>query len=164
MTWLAHQLSVTLFLLGNSRAIYNMKLKECSNCHQMVYLWRSNPKLCKSCAMSQVKRPILSPSKQRSPSELIVSKVKIKSVSQRRLLALKEYRVVRDAYMRDHKICEHPECSSPSTELHHSKGRIGKLLTDPLYFKALCHSCHVWAELNVTEAKKIGLSTDRLST
>ena len=140
-----------------------MKLKECSQCHQMVYLWKSNPKLCKSCATSTSKRPILSPSKQRSPSEPILSKVKIKSVSQRRLLALKEYRVVRDAYMRDHKICEYPECNSPSTELHHSKGRIGKLLTDPLYFKALCHAHHEWAEKNPILAKELGLSVDRLS-
>jgi hypothetical protein len=141
-----------------------MKLKECSQCNQMVYLWKSNPKLCKGCATSQSKRPILSPSKQRSPSEPIVSKVKIKSVSDKRLLALKEYRVVRDAYMRDHKICEHPECSSPSTELHHSKGRIGKLLTDPLYFKALCHAHHEWAEKNPILAKELGLSVDRLSS
>jgi hypothetical protein len=140
-----------------------MKLKECSQCNQMVYLWKSNPKLCKGCATSQSKRPILSPSKQRSPDEPIVSKVKIKSVSDKRLLALRDYRVVRDAYMRDHKICEHPECSSPSTELHHSKGRIGKLLTDPLYFKALCNSCHSWAEKNPTLAKELGLSVDRLS-
>jgi hypothetical protein len=114
--------------------------------------------------MSQSKRPILSLSKQRSLGEPIVSKVKIKSVSDKRLLALKEYRVVRDAYMRDHKICEHPECNSPSTELHHSKGRIGKLLTDPLYFKALCHSCHFFIEQNPILAKELGLSVDRLSS
>jgi len=140
-----------------------MKLKECSQCHQMVYLWKSNPKLCRGCATSLSKRSILSPSKQRSPGEPIVSKVKIKSVSQRRLLALKEYRVVRDAYMSDHKICEHPECSNPSTELHHSKGRIGSLLTNPLYFKALCNSCHSWAEKNPILAKELGLSVDRLT-
>ena len=140
-----------------------MKLKECSNCHQMVYLWKSNPKLCKTCATSTSKRPILKLSKQRSPSEPIVSMVKIKSVSQRRLLALREYMVVRDAYMRDHKVCEHPECNSPSTELHHSKGRIGKLLTEPLYFKALCHAHHEWTEKNPILAKELGLSVDRLS-
>ena len=126
----------------------------------MVYLWKSNPKLCKTCATSTSKRPILKLSKQRSP---IVSMVKIKSVSQRRLLALREYRVVRDAYMRDHKVCEHPECNSPSTELHHSKSRIGKLLTEPLYFKALCHAHHEWTEKNPILAKELGLSVDRLS-
>jgi hypothetical protein len=134
-----------------------MKLKECSRCKKMIVLWKSSPKLCKSCWL-QIK-----PCKQRSPVEPIVSKPKIKSVSERRLLALKEYRVVRDAYMRDHKICEHPECSSPSTELHHSKGRIGKLLTNPLYFKALCNSCHFWVEKNPILAKELGLSVDRLT-
>lgn len=140
-----------------------MKLKECSNCHQMVYLWRSSPKLCKNCDQSLSKRPILKPSEQRSPSVPIVSMVKIKSVSDKRLIELKEYRVVRDAYMRDHKICEHPECSSPSTELHHRKGRIGKLLTDSRYFCALCHDHHEWAEKNPILAKELGLSVDRLS-
>lgn len=139
------------------------KPKECSNCKKITVLWRSNPKLCKDCAMSLGKRANLKPSEQRSPSEPIVSKVKIKSVSQGRLLALKEYRVLRDAYMRDHKVCEHPDCNAPSTELHHSKGRIGELLTNPFYFKALCHSCHVWTEKNPILAKELGLSVDRLS-
>lgn len=140
-----------------------MKLKECSKCHQMVYLWKSSPKLCKTCAQSLTKRPILKPSDQRSTSKPIVSKAKINNVSDNRLIELKEYRIVRDAYMRDHKICEHPECNSPSTELHHSKGRTGKLLTNPLYFKALCHSCHSWAEKNPILAKELGLSVDRLT-
>ncbi len=140
------------------------KPKECSNCKKITVLWKSNPKLCLTCSTYLSSQGILDSSpKQRSPTEPILSKVKIKSVSDKRLLELRDYRIVRDAYMRDHKICEHPECSNPSTELHHSKGRIGKLLTDPLYFKALCHSCHVWTELNVIEAKKIGLSIDRLS-
>jgi len=134
-----------------------MKLKECSGCKKMIVLWKSNPKLCKSCWLQ------MSSSKQPSLVEPMTSKAKIKSVSDKRLLALKEYRIVRDAYMRDHKICEFPECNSPSTELHHKKGRIGNLLTDGRYFCALCHDHHEWSEKNPILAKELGLSVDRLS-
>ena len=139
-----------------------MKLKECSQCNQMVYLWKSNPKLCKSCAMSQSKRPILSLSKQRSPSEPIVSKVKIKSVSDKRLLALKEYRVVRDAYMRDHKICEFPDCNECSTDLHHKKPRAYHLC-DVSIFMAVCRNHHTWIHDHDAESREMGLLMSGLS-
>jgi hypothetical protein len=138
------------------------KPKECSNCKKITVLWKSNPKLCKECSTYLKSQGNISSPKQRSPIISKVSKGKIKSVSDKMLVSLREYRLVRDVYMDEHTICEHPECSSPSTELHHQCGRIGELLTNPLYFKALCHSCHVWTELNPLEAKEIGLSLSRL--
>ena len=140
------------------------KPKECSNCKKITVLWVSNPRLCKTCSTYLKSKGILDSSpKQRS---LVLSKVssgKIKSVSDKMLVSLREYRKVRDVYMDEHTICEHPECSSPSTELHHKKGRIGKLLTDSRYFCALCHDHHEWSEKNPILAKELGLSVDRLS-
>jgi hypothetical protein len=139
------------------------KPKECSNCKKVTVLWKSNPKLCLTCSnLLKTKGNISSP-KPPSPSLGKVSKGKIKSVSDKMLDSLKEYRKVRDVYMDEHTICEHPECSSPSTELHHKKGRVGQLLTNNKYFCALCHSHHEWVEKNPILAKELGLSMDRLS-
>jgi hypothetical protein len=83
-------------------------------------------------------------------------------VSDKKLVELKEYRVVRDRYLADNKVCEHPDCKNPSEDLHHAKGRVGKLLTDVRYFKALCRKCHRWVEENPEQSKEIGLSLSRL--
>ena len=83
-------------------------------------------------------------------------------MSTKKLSELAEYRKVRDAYLKANKICEHPDCKSPSEDLHHAKGRVGALLTDVRYFKALCRKCHRWAEENPDQAKALGISLSRL--
>ena len=140
-----------------------MKLKECSECKVLGPLWKANPKLCKSCWLK------ISPSKQlKSKNDTPTRKPikssahRIKSVSDKKLIELKEYRVVRDGYLSANKICEHPECKNLSEDLHHAKGRVGSLLTDVRYFKALCRRCHRWVEDNPEEAKALGLSLSRL--
>jgi hypothetical protein len=139
------------------------KPKECSNCKKITVLWTSNPKLCKICSTYLKSQGNISSPKQRSTIIGKVSSGKIKSVSDKMLVSLREYRLVRDLYMDEYTICEHPECSSPSTELHHKKGRIGNLLTDSRYFCALCHDHHEWSEKNPILAKELGLSMDRLT-
>jgi hypothetical protein len=140
-----------------------MKLKTCSTCNKETYLWKSNPPSCKECWLK-----IKAQEQSSEPKSYIVSKTKqspayrIKSVSTKKLAELKEYRVVRDGYLDTHKLCEHPECSNPSEDLHHAKGRVGSLLTDVRYFKALCRKCHRWVEDNPEQAKALGLSLSRL--
>ena len=128
------------------------KLKECSECKSLVVLWKSNPKLCKACALKMGDTA----KKSKSPAK------RIKSVSTKKLSELAEYRNVRDAYLKANKICEHPDCNMPSEDLHHTRGRVGALLTDVKHFKALCRRCHRWVEENPTEAKSMGLSASRL--
>lgn len=115
-------------------------------------LWRSNPKLCKACALKMGDTA----KKTKSPAK------RIKSVSTKKLSELAEYRKVRDAYLNANKICQHPDCKNPSEDLHHAKGRVGALLTDVRYFKALCRKCHRWAEENPDQAKALGISLSRL--
>jgi hypothetical protein len=129
----------------------------------MTYLWKANPKLCKKCWLK------ISPSKPlKSKSGIPTSKTtkslahRIKSVSDKKLVELKQYRLLRDEYLATHKVCENPNCSNPSEDLHHAKGRVGGLLTDTRYFKALCRKCHRWVEENPTDAKSMGLSFSRL--
>jgi len=140
-----------------------MKLKECSECKVLGPLWKANPKLCKSCWLKISSSKQLK-SKNDTPTRKPIksSAYRIKSVSDKKLIELKEYRVVRDGYLSANKICEHPECKNLSEDLHHAKGRVGSLLTDVRYFKALCRRCHRWVEDNPDEAKAIGLSLSRL--
>jgi len=88
---------------------------------------------------------------------------RIKPISDKKLEELKEYRIVRDRYFKNNPVCEFPNCSSREITLHHAKGRIGSLLTDDRYFKSLCIYHHTYCEEHPTEAKRLGLSFDRLS-
>lgn len=110
----------------------------------------------------------ISPSKlPKSKSDTLVQKdtksrsYRIKSVSDKKLAELKEYRVVRDKYLKG-KVCEYPNCTNKDVELHHAKGRVGALLTDERYFKALCRGHHRLIEEQPSHAKELGLSFSRL--
>jgi hypothetical protein len=85
---------------------------------------------------------------------------KISPYSEKHLEKLKEYRIVRDQYMKMHPKCECngriPGCTGLSEDLHHAKGR-GQFLSDLRYFKALSRHCHVWVGENPLEAIGIGL-------
>lgn len=76
-----------------------------------------------------------------------------------------EYGKLRKAFLTENPMCQIrvAGCTGMAQEIHHKKGRIGKLLTDTAYFCATCNSCHHWAEMNPLEAKKRGVSISRLS-
>ena len=140
-----------------------MKLKTCSVCNKETYLWKSNPPSCKDCWLKiKAQGESSGPKSYKTPKKKESRSYRIKNVSDKKLVELKEYRVVRDRYLADNKVCEHPDCKNPSEDLHHAKGRVGKLLTDVRYFKALCRKCHRWVEENPEQSKEIGLSLSRL--
>lgn len=89
-------------------------------------------------------------------------KVKIKQVSDKRLKELAIYRKVRDKFLKDNPVCQYPNCNSTEVTCHHPEGRIGNNLIDASKFKSLCWPHHKWCEENSIEAKKLGLSADRL--
>ena len=66
---------------------------------------------------------------------------KIKSVSNKKLEELKQYRILRDEYMSNHTICEVKDCNRLAEDLHHSKNR-AYYLCDVSVFKAVCRLCH----------------------
>lgn len=96
-----------------------------------------------------------------------VSKVKkkpIKCISDKQKERLKQYRIVRDAYMKLHPVCQAQLdcCTQVATDLHHMKDRCGSNLTDTNYFKAVCRSCHTFITEHSDIAKELGLSFNRL--
>lgn len=136
-----------------------IKLKICDECLEEKVIWKNfeGNKYCLSC-WNRIK--------PKKPSTSLPKKSKIAKSSVKRKEQNKEYKLVRDDYMLAHPYCEGNIsfiCTGKATELHHAGGRVGNLLTDTRYFKALCHACHVWAELNPKEAKEMGLSVSRLN-
>ncbi len=86
----------------------------------------------------------------------------IAKFSEKKIMALKIYRKLRDQYFKDHPVCEFPLCKSTDITLHHAKGRIGELLTDITYFRSLCLKHHSYIEAHPSVAKSFGLSFNRL--
>lgn len=68
-----------------------------------------------------------------------------------------EYRRIRVKFLEDHPKCAvYPELDS--TEIHHMKGRIGKLLTDTRFFLAVSRQGHERIEMNPEWAIENGYS------
>lgn len=78
---------------------------------------------------------------------------------------MRDYSKVRKDFLLENPYCQAriPGCMIEATEVHHSKGRIGDLLTDTAHFVAICRSCHHYVEGHPTEAKEMGLSKSRLA-
>lgn len=94
------------------------------------------------------------------------TKKKIKPTSQKRAKENREYlNYSRPEYLLEHPICEInvPGCTIKADQIHHKKGRIGKLLNDKKYFCATCDNCHKWAENNPAAAREKGVSISRLN-
>lgn len=140
------------------------KLKECSFCKKPSLLWHSIPACCFNwkCKLSynEAKKE-----KELDADETPISKpkknYKINIVSEKRKTELAEYRKERKSYLSLHPICQ--VCNiSETTEIHHKKGKIGKLLYNPLYFLAVCRPCHNKIENNPEWSKENGYSLNRL--
>jgi hypothetical protein len=86
----------------------------------------------------------------------------IKKVSDKRKSENKEYTKLRKLFLTEYTICQVKGCKELPTEVHHKKGRIGKLLTDTRYFLGVCRECHNKIELEPLWAKENGYSLNRL--
>lgn len=53
--------------------------------------------------------------------------------------------------------CCVPGCLNAAMDLHHSRGRVGKLLLDERYWKPLCREHHVKAHEDIEWARGMGL-------
>jgi len=87
----------------------------------------------------------------------------MRKLSVKRAKQNREYLDLRKAYFYNNPLCEVKFCDNLATEIHHKKGRIGKLLTDTSNFLAVCRQCHQKIELNPIWAKEQGYSKSRLA-
>lgn len=125
------------------------KLSTCIECNQTRYIY--SRKMCQHCYWkSKPKKQIQKPTKQ------------IAKFSKKHLTSLREYRKVRDVYLKENPICQFPNCNQIASDLHHGAGRVGRFLTDTKYFKGLCRPHHQLIETSPDLAKSLGLSFSRL--
>ncbi|MEE9573011.1 MAG: hypothetical protein V3W20_08190 [Candidatus Neomarinimicrobiota bacterium] len=86
----------------------------------------------------------------------------IKPRSDKRAKQEREYLVVRAEYLEEHPKCEVCKVSD-STEAHHKRGRLGKLLIDKEFFLACCRPCHQNIELHSDWARENGYILNRFN-
>lgn len=67
---------------------------------------------------------------------------KLKPRSRKRQQQYDSYLPKRQAYLREHPICEIPGCCSPSSDIHHVAKRNGDRLLDEPRWLAVCRECH----------------------
>lgn len=77
------------------------------------------------------------------------TRYKIKPISDKLAKKHREYRPLRDKYMK------FKGCNKPSNDLHH-KARRGKNLCNVETFMAVCRTCHNWIEDNPTKSRELG--------
>jgi hypothetical protein len=87
--------------------------------------------------------------------------ISIKSV--KRMAEERLYLKKKKEYLTAHIRCEVKGCNKVGEQLHHRKGRIGKLLYDERYFMAVCNEHHRIIEDNPELAIKNGYSLKRLN-
>lgn len=118
--------------------------------------WQSG--ICEKCTaliqkgFSQKKR--FKPLKKNSELSYQIPKMSVKRKAQN-----DEYLKLRKEFLKVNTIC--PVTGEKATEIHHKKGREGKLLTDVNYFLAVSRKGHQQIELNPIWAKEKGFSIDR---
>jgi hypothetical protein len=86
----------------------------------------------------------------------------IRQISKKREQQNREYLRLNKKYLEGHPECEVINCKNRSNQVHHRKGRIGRLLCATEHFLAVCSPCHAEIELHVNWAKENGYSIDRL--
>jgi hypothetical protein len=91
-------------------------------------------------------------------------KVRISMKSLKRKVEENLYLKKKKEYLTKNIRCEVKGCNRVSEDVHHKKGRVGKLLYDEKYFLAVCREHHTEIESHPELAIKNGYSLSRLTT
>jgi len=83
----------------------------------------------------------------------------IKVMSDKRKIAVQTYGQLREEFLKKNPKCW--RCGAKATDLHHQKGRDGKLYLDTEHFISLCRPCHDWIPKNRDAAAAEGLIVSR---
>lgn len=93
---------------------------------------------------------------QRRATALPKRRRRIRSVSANRRRQMDQYRRAANGW-KIGKSCAHPDCVKPCEDVHHSRGRVGKLLMETDYWVPVCRAHHRWIGDNPAEARRLGL-------
>lgn len=96
-----------------------------------------------------------------------LKRTRLKPVSALRRLRMKSYRADADAFLRENPKCAccHPRAvllrefwkPRPATDIHHSRGRVGRLLFMQEHWRGVCRPCHDWIGANPNLAREIAM-------
>lgn len=81
----------------------------------------------------------------------------IRAISERRKKANAEYTKKAKAFLKRHPVCQAPGCKKASRDLHHSRGRAGRLLLAEEYWFALCRGHHDLCRDDIGAAREMGI-------
>lgn len=70
---------------------------------------------------------------------------------------MREYRKLREDFLRANVRCAKPDCRRAADEVHHTRGRAGSLLLDWRHWRAVCRRCHNWIAGNPEQARALNL-------
>lgn len=87
----------------------------------------------------------------------MIRRTPIRKVSSKRAKQLRCYRLLRDAYLEAHQVCQFPLCNAHSVDLHHRAKRHGDNLNNVDEFRALCRYHHTYCHEHPAEARRLGL-------
>jgi hypothetical protein len=138
----------------------------CLNCREKFEPKYFLQKFCgsTSCTESEKKYKEEKLKERQKKPNLQLSKMKpMKKVSDKRALENIIYKSERIKFLQlpENRIC--PITNQPTTDVHHMKGRIGSLLLDKRFWKALSREGHKFVEENPIWAKENGYSLNRLT-
>ncbi len=117
---------------------------------QKRYSWlRSKP--MKASQKNSISKPRKAP-KPRKP---------LRKVSKAHGVKLRIYYKLRNVFLQENPACQicvvRGLTPAPATEVHHIRGRAGKLLSDSRYWASSCFSCREWPHANPKVAREIGI-------
>ena len=107
-------------------------------CNLETFLFKSNPKLCKTCYQKSYNKSI-------------------NKVSDKHKETLKEYKVVKEEFLKQYTTCQvkiSPDCTyDKGIAIHHIQGKSSKeLYLNKSNFIACCNPCNLYLELFPNEA------------
>lgn len=135
------------------------KKKLCFGCDDLQYIYKQDGKnrYCLPCW----KKKLLSGTVENKKLPVLHKR------SDKRIRLDAAYKIIRDAYLKSHPLCEaniKGVCSGqPADQIHHRKGTLGELYLDDRYFLAVELNCHRWITDNPKEAIELGFSELRLN-
>ena len=83
----------------------------------------------------------------------------IRKVSLARKVQNSKYAMLKDIFLARNKTCK--KCGRLADDVHHTRGRSGKLLCATQFWIAMCRLCHMWVHEHPEEARRVGLLCER---
>lgn len=81
----------------------------------------------------------------------------MKTISTARAKRLREYAKLKRKFLSEKQRCDCCKKPNLSLSVHHSRGRIGRLLNMTEFWFAVCQDCHHWIHANPKCARYWGL-------